>query len=137
MKGIFVSPDDEISIVVFIATNKTGEILASDITSDLMEKIDGLTEDKIEKVTAVFRKPSFKDSTYVTSSLIKTDQDYKVSMNPGEARIILMSRLIKSWNLKDENGIDVPATKENIEKLSTSIAVAIAAQLEIAAGQLF
>lgn len=30
----------------------------------------------------------------------------------------LLVAAIKSWNFKDENGADVPASKENIEKLN-------------------
>jgi len=49
--------------------------------------------------------------------------------NDAKVAIPLLQAAIKSWNLKDDDGKDVPCTKENIKMLNTETVLALVGQV--------
>jgi len=135
MKGLFVNPNDQITIKVVVGTDKEGDIIAAENLKELKEFDDSVTEENTETLEIIFRRPTFKDTLEATNNMLRTDGiDY--SLNTASTRLNLMSSLIKAWNLTDAEGNPVDPNRENIEQLAPVVAIVIAGQLESSIGSI-
>ena len=133
MSGIFVNPDDEIIVRIVVARNKHGAIFTENSMSLLKETYqeDEIDESTIEEFEAVFRQPSFKDAVELSTEFsLSTTNEASVDFNPVDARFRKMSKLLKSWTFKEEDGTAVPPTEENVAKLHPTIATVIGNTLD-------
>jgi len=125
MINIFINPDDVVKVVVTVAENSSGSLVAWYGSQDVPEhEGDSVTFE------ACFREPTYKDTATFADSGMELNVDGEVSMNLNVARMNRMTSLLHSWTLKDENNNDVPATIENAERMHPVVAQAMCEGLE-------
>ena len=132
MTDIFVQDNDEIRIVVAIGKNRHGAIFAANDTVELKElyEDEALDESTIQEFEVIFKQPSFKDSVELAMDFsIGNEKGFE--FNPVASRYKKITKLIKSWTLKDGEGNAVPATENNVAKLHPSVAGIIGTSLDI------
>ena len=135
MINLLVQPDDEIEIKFIVAEDNNGKVFADHNKEALIEILKH-ADYKMEEHKAVFKRPSFKDLLNLNQSIYGTG-DGKISFNPMEDRYHKMTKLLKSWSLKNEKGEAIPATKDNLDKLSPVVVDIIAIQLETEIGGIY
>lgn len=128
MNGIFIDPNDTVSVDIFVTKDISGSLVA-DIVEDAFEDEKLFMKDSIEKYSFVFKKPSFKDNVSILGTL-STNDGVNLSFNPLALRLLRFKKLLKSWTLTDNEGKLVPVTESNIENLNPIIADVVSAQLE-------
>jgi hypothetical protein len=130
MKGILISPDDEVKVKFALGRLKTG-VMVGDTTAEMMKKTfgDDLDESTVEEHEAVFRRPNFGDTVAIAGEFHMNDNGIQV--NPLAIRQARMARLIKSWTLKDDEK-DIPANQSSIYALDPLVANMIGIQLDTA-----
>lgn len=84
---------------------------------------EGLKEGEYIKHSVWFKIPNYKDSTCILSGVYKSSSDLN-NIDPVEASMLTVLRLVKKWTFKD-----FPCTEENIQKLNPSIGGFIANQI--------
>lgn len=110
----FVSNSDTIKVTIF-AFDHNG---ATDAASAKDQIPKEATE--IQELDFVFRAPSYRDSTTILKNAqIRIDG---MPMNIMEFQDNILRNLILSWNLKDDEGKDVPVTTAAINSLLPVIA---------------
>ena len=130
MQNLFVQENEEFSIEFTVATDKKGGVYCDLNKTSLEESIQGVEDMEIQSYRAVFKKPSFGDSTELYEKIFSLDRD-GLNFNPVLARQNSIIALIKSWNLK---GVDEKPTEEDIKSLHPIVAVAIGISLEAEIG---
>lgn len=133
MVNLFVSENDVIEIVIYVGEDKKGRIFV-DTEEDGVKQILG--EDQVqtvEKFTFTFKKPSFEDAVNLVKDIFYSD-GARINFNPLEARLMKISKLLKTWDLKDREGKNIPATEQSIKKLSPVIANAVGVILDSETG---
>jgi len=132
MNGIFIDPNDTVSIEIFVTKDISGSIVA-DIIKESFDDDSIFLKDSIESYNFVFKKPSFKDNVSILGTL-STNDGVNLSFNPLALRLLRFKKLLKSWTLIDNEGKAVPVTESNIENLNPIIAGVVSAQLETLVG---
>lgn len=124
--------DESASVRVEIwVGDDNGTILAWDTEKASKESQFGKDHpDDILYIEAFFREPNYKDVSELSDRAFEANQDGTVSMNLNAVRLERVCKLIKSWNLKDANGKDIPANRKNIENLNPSLAFFLTTVLE-------
>ncbi len=131
MNDLFINKEDEIIVEFCVAETKSGAVV-SDVTEKEIKEVYA-NDIKIETIilhTATFKRPSFKDYVDLSSNTFNTADGVSIDFNPWAIRFHRIVQLIKTWSFKDKDGKEIPAAKENIEKLNPSIANTIGLQLE-------
>ena len=137
MQNLFIKPEDEI-IVDFYVANDSDDTLFCDIEKDTLEKSlkdmgRDLSDFNIESYRAVFKKPSFGDSTQLYNQIFSLN-DNGLAFNPVLARYNKIIALIKNWNLTGE---EKKPTEEEIRNLHPVIANTIGIMLDLSTGGIF
>lgn len=133
MKSIFISDNDEIIINFAFAETKDGQIVAETDKATLKQFMqEELVPNSVQEHKAVFKRPSFGDISRMGSDLTTSDGS-NLTFDIWKIRNKRMKTLIKSWTLKDGEK-EVPATAENIDKLSPALAYIIGVQLDAEIG---
>ena len=134
MSGIFIEPNEEIEINIFVAISEKGEVFSDTDLKLVEEDFEGNKED-IVTYTVKFRKPDYKAEVEIYSDILKSNQDGEsntespLSLDLAGVTYKRFVTLIKSWTFKDDEGKAIPPTQENIDKLHPSIARAITSEL--------
>lgn len=116
---LFVKKSDLVSIAVFIY-EKDEQIMATFVKSEVPKK------QKFEEVNFTFRRPSYQDSTDITTkSRLQIYQGEESSIDASSITLfqnLIFRTLISDWDIKDESGKKIPVTEENINSLEPLIA---------------
>jgi hypothetical protein len=135
MQNLFIQENEEFTIKFTVATDDKGTIYC-DLNRESMEEtlkdVEGADKMEIQDYNAVFKKPSFGETTKLYEEIFLVNSD-GASFNPILMRQKFITSLIKSWNLK---GIDEKPTEKDIKALHPIIATAIAIQLDAEVGSL-
>jgi len=133
MQNLFVQENEEFSIGFTVATDAKGTIYCDLNRKSMEESLQGVENMEIHDYKAVFKKPSFGDSTELYEKIFSVSEN-GVNFNPILARQNSIVALIKSWNLKGE---DEKPTEEDIRSLHPVVAMAIGIQLDAEIGNIF
>jgi len=133
MEGLFINPEDEVSVEVFVSHDNTGNLLTHYTREALVEEHD-VDPALVEMHTFVFRRPSFKDAVNAVGDMATKD-GISLSFNPLAIRFARIKSLLKDWSLKDGEGNKVPVTEQNIEKLNPVLADMVGTRLDDMIGQ--
>lgn len=130
MTKLFISPDSDIKIETWLSESD-GKVLsweseAKAKASDVGQK----NPDSIIHIEAHFREPNFRDTSEVADLALAMESDGSFSMSINQVRMDRFARLLKKWNLKDENGKVVAANRQNVEILNPQIAFFLVGLLE-------
>tara|TARA_B100000614_G_scaffold262909_1_gene300824 strand:+ start:300275 stop:300712 length:438 start_codon:yes stop_codon:yes gene_type:complete len=125
--SLFIDPNSSIDVKFWIGVHD-GQLVGA---IDKSSKIEGVEYDEY---AASFREPNYRDIADLSDGAvaINTDGNYALSVN--QVRLKRVVRLLKSWNLKDDNNKAVPVNEQNIEKLNPVVAFTLSAALENALG---
>lgn len=88
------------------------------------------TSPSVKCFTLTFRLPNYRDTVEWVDSGVQFSVDGGMKISSGAVSFGRFSRLLKSWDFKDDDGAIVPATVENIGHLEPSIAKCIVEDLE-------
>jgi hypothetical protein len=101
-------------------------------TEEEMKNSEAFKEnpDDILHIEAFFREPNYKDMTHLTDRSFEANQDGSFSFNLNAIRMERVWLLLSSWNLKDSDGKNIPANRENVEKMHPPLAFYLAGVLE-------
>lgn len=137
MQNLFINPNDEFIIKFSVAIDKDDTIFCDLLRENLISRLEAMDRKvddfTIEDYSAVFKKPSFGDSTTLYSEILSLS-DSGMQFNPVKARYNKMTALIKSWDLKGEEN---KPTEEEIKKLHPVIANVIGIQIDLIIGGIF
>lgn len=128
-KGLFISDNDQVTVTVYSGEAKSGSNRYWIHEDDQPE---GIVD--VERHEAVFRRPTFRDSSLLMDASIRGSLDGAMDVAFAEVRLLRLQMLIKSWSLTDDQGNNVEPSNENIEKLNPSFAFTLSAALEQALG---
>jgi len=127
---IFVDKNAEVIVKLYAYSDKSNSFLWTDnVQSNKPENVNESTSG-VEIFTLVFRLPNYRDSVEWVDSGVQFSIDGGVKISSGVVSFGRFSRLLKSWDFKDENGAIVPANAENIGLLEPSVAKCIVEDLE-------
>jgi len=125
MGSIFVNKEETINVDIWVGEDHkkisrywTEE---SDEPKELLSK---------EKYRVVFRKPNFRDSTMLLDLGIRMNNEGGMDLAFNEIRYRRMEMLLKSWDIKDENGNDVEISPDIVADFSPTFAVVLSMALE-------
>ncbi|MCD6435528.1 MAG: hypothetical protein J7L15_04000 [Clostridiales bacterium] len=135
MQDLFIKENEEFTVDFVVATDKEGTIWCDITEESLKEMVIEGKEYDFQKYKVVFKKPSFGDTISLYDSIFKTDGQ-SIEFNPLEARYRKIVLLLKSWDLKDSEGNEVPAKESNVMSLHPIIASIIGTQVDFITGGL-
>lgn len=127
MINLFVDPDEDIVVTINVAIDDKKHIYA---WYDGQDKPIEVEDIKTEIFESVFREPSYRDSVELTDMALGVSTEGEISMSIAAVRMNRIIRLLKRWNLTDNNGDKVPSTPEMVEGLNPIVAQAISEGLE-------
>ena len=140
MSDLFVKPDAEIQVKIFVGQNSSGNLVADSSLDLLKQQDENIDVSLVKEYHVFFRQPSFKDSVSLASDVFNYSIGTEggggggeVDFNPVASRYSKMIKLIKRWTLVDESGKPTPVDEERISALHPVIANAIGLQLDAAA----
>lgn len=134
MSSLIVKDTDEIIVKVFVYIDTDNHVISNsdrDLLITIVEE-DKVDESKLKEYTFIFRRPNFKDT--VKLSITATVLDGSATLNPYRTSYEKFKTLIKSWNLKDDEGNDIEVNKDNVDNLHPAVASAVCAKLDYEAG---
>jgi len=127
--NLFIDKNAEITVILYVYKNEENKII-SWTKNNTKNKPENINENDCESFSVVFRVPNYKDSTELIDSGIQLSSDGSMRISSGSASFGKFSKLLKSWDLKDEKGENIPAIPENVAILEPSIGKSIIADLE-------
>ena len=139
MQGLFIDKEDTITISFVLTKDSKGALIAYDSKKILEEEYEDVDPEDfydkscVEEYTVVFKRPSFGDTVQMGQSINMSDLS-SVNFDPWTLRFQRMKHLLKSWNLKDNDGKPMSANAENLSKLHPTVANIIGTQLDIEVG---
>lgn len=130
---IFIKKEDTFDVKVYVAEVED-KVFASSLEKEVIEERNkalpkDATEADVTCYTVVFRQATYKDNVEISKKSITTDGE-TITASPSTLRYERFVLLIKSWDFKNEEGNEVPITRENIDSLHPAIAGAILVQLD-------
>ena len=125
MSNVFINKDETIVISIWVGEDGNKKTRYWSRESDKPKK--NLSSNRYE---IVFRKPNFRDSTLLLDLGVKMNAQGGMDLAFNEIRYRRLEILIKSWNLKDLKGKEVPVGIEAIGDLHPTFAMVLAAALE-------
>ena len=85
-------------------------------------------------IQVAFCEPNYRDVCELADMATTMNSDGSFSIGLNNIKMERVCRLIKSWNIKDKDGKDLPCTRENVHKMNPTIAFHMAILLEKALG---
>lgn len=138
MQNLFINPNDEFTIKFSVAIDRDETIFCDLERKSLLASLEAMGRNvndfTIEDYSAIFKKPSFGDTTLLYNEIFKVNDDSGISFNPVVARYNKIVALIKSWNLK---GKEEKPSEEEIKQLHPIIANAIGISIDLETGGIF
>jgi len=129
MYDLLVKDSDELIISVVIGKTLNGSLIAGADQDVLAEEHNDIDAGSLKTLDFVFQQPNFKNSVEIAKDMFKTEGT-GVEFNPLAIRYSKMVRLLKKWDLKDEDGQDLEINETNISKLHPAVANAVGVQLD-------
>lgn len=124
MKSLFIKPEDEIEIKIYVAKNTDEtEWFISD-KKESLESLEKTNKDTIVEHKVLFRVPSYGDDVIAYSKSIETDGS-SIKVNGAALQYERFITLLKSWSFCDGLGNIIPTTDENVRALSPELAALI------------
>jgi len=123
--NIFVDPNDYIEINLFIG-EKDGLMVCF---SDESEAKEAFKDEEFESHWIRFYRPSYGRTLKIQELTFNFDEG-KTSFDPISFRHNRCSILLKDWSFVDENNNKIPATAENMEQMSETVAQMILFELD-------
>lgn len=130
MNNLFVKETDEIIAKIYVYQDENGQLFVNENKNVILKSAKD--EEGIEELVFVFRCPNFKDTVELGNEIRADEKGF--NLNRRQIRYNKFMRLIKSWNLKDENGSSVDISAETVDSLHPSIAEAVCDLLEQKSG---
>lgn len=125
MGSIFVNKDETINVDIWVGEDhkKISRYWSeeSDEPKNLLSK---------EKHRVVFRKPNFRDSTMLLDLGIRMNNEGGMDLAFNEIRYRRMEMLLKSWDIKDDNGNLVKISPDIVADFSPTFAMTLSIALE-------
>lgn len=132
-KKLLIDATEEVKIEFVLAELKTGVLVADVSKQSLISTFgDEVDESSIEEHWAIFRRPTFGDTIDINGKM-KSSDGVNLEFNPIAARFQRMSKLLKSWSLKQGDEL-IPATAESILRLDPFIANIVGMNLDAKLG---
>ena len=132
MSGIFIEPNEEIVIDVYVAISDSGEVFADTDKAEVLRDYEGKPENLMAH-SVKFRRPDYKAEVAIYSDIIKSNSsgvaEQSLQLDLAGVTYKRFVNLIKSWTFKNEAGEILPPTQENIDKLHPAVARAITSEL--------
>lgn len=125
MGSIFVNKEETIDIDIWVGEDH--KKISRYWTEESDKPKDLLSE---EKYRVVFRKPNFRDSTMLLDLGIRMNNEGGMDLAFNEIRYRRLEMLLKSWDIKDENGNLVKITPDIVSDFSPSFAIVLSMALE-------
>lgn len=125
MSNLFINKDEIVKITVWSGYDNNGK---SRYWSREEDKPKGVSS--VEEHIVNFRRPNFKDTTELMDIGVRLNAEGGMDMAFAEIRYRRMEMLLRSWNLKDDNGKEVPANPNSIANLHPTFAMVLSATLE-------
>ena len=88
----------------------------------------------LSHIKAVFREPTYRDASELADLATIVNGDGTISIGLNAVKMERVCKLIKSWNIQDKDGKDLPCSRENVHKMNPTIAFNMAVLLEKALG---
>lgn len=129
-KSLFISPNSDIKIELWIAQSDGKFLTWRSEEEAKASEFGQQNPDAIVYIEAHFREPTFRDTSEVADLALAMEMDGSFSMSINQVRLERFARLLKSWNLTDENDKPVAPTRQNVGQLHPQIAFVILAALE-------
>ena len=127
---IFVDKNAEVIINLYTYYDKEKMLFwTKNNQSGKPEGIDE-TSPGVKTFTLVFRLPNYRDTTDFIDSGIQLSVDGGMRVSSGAVSFGRFSKLLKSWDFKDDDGAIVPANAENIGLLEPLVAQCIVEDLQ-------
>jgi hypothetical protein len=117
---LFISENDSTESSLYVGY-KDGKLFVFDAEQDAKTFFN---KEKFSKIDFSFKKLDFGSSRKIQEKSI-VNRDGNMSFDILSFRYERLINSIKSWSILDENGIPVPVTKENIDKMEPVLANAI------------
>jgi len=125
--SLFVDPKDEINVKFYIGI-KNNELIGA---IDEVSQVNGVD---YEEHVASFREPNYRDVCELADKAMTLTQDGEYAVGVAKVRMSRIKKLLKSWDLKDNDGKSVPAVPASIDTLNPVVAFTLAAALEFSLG---
>ncbi len=132
MAQLFVQPDSEVKVTLFIACLKgDAKKVVADLDKDKLKEVYGeeLDDATVEEQTAWFRLPTYFDNTLIAGAAMSIGND-GVQINPSILRLKRMVALIKKWTFKGNDGLPVVPNERSVASLHPSVATMLGMGLE-------
>jgi hypothetical protein len=128
--NIFVNRNAEVVVTLFVCSDeKQKGFWTKNNQKNKPENIDEKTEG-VKSYNLVFRLPNYKDSVELMDTGIQFSMEGGMQISTGAVSFGRFSKLLKSWDFKDSEGNNIPASPENIAWLEPGIAKCIVEDLE-------
>jgi len=128
MSGLFIKPSEEIEVVFYTVLGSDKEFYHNVDKKELL-KNKNIIPDDIKEYCISFRRPNYKDNVDTFGKAVKIEGD-NVKVDPIALRYLRFCTLLKSWNLKDDDGKSIPADSRYIDELNPIIAGIILDELD-------
>ena len=125
--SLFVNKKDTFTIPVSVQVSGDKVLCAASGDIEVISKWDSAGETK--QYNFVFRSPDFKSNSEILDKSIDLI-DGRIKFNSGSLRLQRMLKLLVSWDLKDDEGKDVPVNPDTIGSLNPVIAITVGTELE-------
>ncbi len=131
MPQVFVEPNDEIEIVMYVGSLKSNQIVA-DVDREKLKEVyeDELDEASVEEHKAYFRLPNYLDSTNIIGAAMSLAADGTFQVNPSVVRLKRMALLVKRWDFLDKAQKATVPTEKAIASLHSTVAGILGMALE-------
>lgn len=80
---------------------------------------------EVKVINFRYRPLSFKDQNHIQKKAISVNNSGQIVLDSGVLRREKMLSQLISWDIKDDNGKDVPVNADNIDSLDNTVATAI------------
>jgi hypothetical protein len=117
---LFISENDTTDASLYVG-HKDGKLFVFDTDQEAKAFFN---KEKFSKIDFCFKKLDFGSSRKIQEKSI-VNRDGNMSFDIMSFRYERLINSIKSWSISDENGITVPVTKENIDRMDPVLANAI------------
>ena len=135
---IFVQPEEEFAVNVFVCASDDGALFCDTSLEGLQKIVQDKENMDVEEIHLTFKKPSFGDAIELHKSIfsLSGESEGQIDFNPIAIRFKKFKTLIKTWDIKDEEGNVIPISDKTIKSLSPTIASVIGLRIDLETGGL-
>ena len=127
--SVFVKQSDIFDVEVFVTQDKKGRTTYASTREEVLKAIEDAEQDKVEKFTVTFRQPNYQDNIEIIGNALMGREASKMNVDVMKIQYTRFAKLLVRWDFK-EDGKDIEATPENINRLHPNVASAIVRELD-------